>query len=64
MHGPLGFCDMDREDAVEGFEHKSMFITYYNHPYYIDHLTRLGYAKDVDWVERRIEAPDDEKSSA
>jgi GNAT superfamily N-acetyltransferase len=62
VHGPLGFCDMDREGMlVEGFEHKSMFITYYNHPYYIDHLTRLGYAKDVDWVERRIEAPDDEK---
>jgi len=63
VHGPLGFCDLDREGMlVEGFEHKSMFITYYNHPYYIEHLARLGYAKDIDWIERRIEAPKDEKS--
>lgn len=58
VHGPLGFCDMDREGMlVEGFDRRSMFITYYNHPYYNDHLTRLGYAKDVDWVENLIEVP-------
>lgn len=62
VHGPLGFTDMDREGMlVEGFDEKSMFITYYNHPYYIDHLTRLGYAKDVDWVEFLIDVPTDEK---
>ena len=36
VHGPLGFCDMDREGMlVEGFDRRSMFITYYNHPYYL-----------------------------
>jgi GNAT superfamily N-acetyltransferase len=55
MHGPLGFCDLDREGMlVEGFDKRSMFITYYNEPYYIDHLTELGYEKDVDWVENLI----------
>ena len=34
-----------------------MFITYYNHPYYLDHMTRLGYVKDVDWVEFLIDIP-------
>ena len=58
VHGPLGFCDMDREGLlVEGFDRRSMFITYYNHPYYIDHLERLGYVKDADWVENLITIP-------
>ena len=58
IHGPLGFCDMDREGMlVEGFDRRSMFITYYNHPYYNDHLERLGYRKDTDWVEFYIQAP-------
>lgn len=58
VHGPLGFTDMDREGMlVEGFDEPSMFITYYNHPYYIEHLTRLGYVKDVDWVEFLLDVP-------
>lgn len=61
VHGPLGFTDLDREGMlVEGFDRQSMFITYYNFPYYIDHLTRLGYVKDVDWVEMLIDVPYDE----
>lgn len=55
VHGPLGFCDLDREGMlVEGFDRRSMFVTYYNRPYYIDHLTRLGYVKDTDWIEHLI----------
>ena len=62
VHGPLGFTDLDREGMlVEGFDRRSCFFTYYNHPYYIDHLTRLGYVKDVDWVENLIQVPRDEK---
>lgn len=58
VHGPLGFCDLDREGMlVEGFDQTSMFITYYNHPYYNDHLAALGYEKDTDWVENLIELP-------
>lgn len=57
--GPLGFTDMDREGMlVEGFDRRSMFITYYNHPYYIDHLTRLGFVKEMDWVEYLIKVPE------
>lgn len=60
VHGPLGFTDLDREGMlVEGYDRKGMFITYYNHPYYVDHLTRLGYGKDVDWMEFLIDIPYD-----
>ncbi|MDD7675688.1 MAG: hypothetical protein PUJ09_03545 [Eubacteriales bacterium] len=64
VHGPLGFCDLDREGMLaEGFDERSLFITYYNHPYYIDHLTRLGYVKDVDWTEQLIEIPQDQATA-
>ena len=63
VHGPLGFTDLDREGMlVEGFDRRSCFFTYYNFPYYIDHLTALGYGKDVDWVENYITVPYDEKT--
>lgn len=62
IHGPLGFTDMDREGMlVEGFDRTSCFFTYYNHPYYIDHLTALGYVKDVDWTENLISVPTDQR---
>ena len=65
VHGPLGFTDMDREGMlVEGFDRRSCFFTYYNHPYYMQHMAALGYVKDVDWVENLISAPEDEKTIA
>ena len=36
-----------------------MFITYYNEPYYVDHLTALGYVKDIDWIEHMIPLGDE-----
>ena len=60
VHGPLGFTDLDREGMlVEGFDRTSCFFTYYNHPYYIEHMARLGYVKDVDWVENLLHVPND-----
>ncbi len=57
--GPMGFSDMDHEGMlVEGFEELGTMATIYNHPYYPEHLERLGFVKDVDWVEFRIAIPD------
>ena len=65
VHGPLGFCDLDREGMlVEGFDRMSMCITYYNHPYYNDHLAALGYTKDTDWVENLIDIPSADSEAA
>ena len=58
VHGPLGFCDLDREGMlIEGFDELDLMITIYNHPYYPVHLERLGYGKDVDWVEYEFKVP-------
>ena len=44
--GPIGFTDMDHEGMlVEGFEEFNMSITFYNHPYYLEHMERLGLQK-------------------
>lgn len=60
VHGPLGFCDMDREGMlIEGFEEMSMLITNYNYPYYPVHLEKNGYVKDIDWMEYEVKVPDE-----
>lgn len=59
MHGPLGFTDLDQEGMlVEGFDQLGTMATIYNHPYYPQHVEKLGYAKDAEWVEYRIKVPD------
>ena len=57
--GPIGFTDMDHEGMlIEGFEEFNMSITFYNHPYYLEHMERLGLRKDIDWIEYRISVPE------
>jgi len=59
VQGPLGFTDLDREGMlIKGFDRRSLFFTYYNHPYYIEHLERLGYTKCIDWIEYLISLPE------
>ena len=55
VHGPLGFTNMDHSGMlVEGFDELATMATIYNYPYYPQHLERLGYSKDTDWVEYEI----------
>ena len=59
VHGPLGFTDMDYEGMlIEGFDELGTLATIYNHPYYPKHLEKLGYEKDVDWMEYEVKVPD------
>lgn len=56
--GPMGFTDMDHEGMlIEGFDEPGTMATIYNHPYYPRHMERMGFEKDVDWVEYRITVP-------
>jgi len=55
IHGPLGYSDLDREGMlIEGFDEMCTFEEWYNYPYYKDLVEACGYAKDVDWLERKI----------
>ena len=58
IQGPLGFTDFDPEGMlVEGFDRIGTMATIYNYPYYPAHMERMGYEKDVDWVEYLLNAP-------
>lgn len=57
--GPMGFSDMDHEGMlVEGFDELGTMATIYNYPYYPRQMERMGFAKDVDWVEYRMKVPE------
>lgn len=59
MVGPMGFSDLDHEGMlVEGFDRLGTMATIYNYPYYPKHMERMGFEKDVDWVEYLIKVPD------
>lgn len=57
--GPMGFNDTDHQGMlIEGFDRLNMSVTFYNAPYYIEHMERLGLKKEVDWIEYKIKCPD------
>ena len=56
--GPLSFSDLNEEGMlIEGFDRPSTYIEIYNHPYYVEHMQKLGAYKVVDWNCYRIAAP-------
>lgn len=58
--GPLGFTDFDAEGMlIEGYDQLSTMATIYNYPYYPEHMGKLGFEKDADWVEYKIYIPED-----
>ena len=57
--GPLSFSDLEREGLlVEGFDQPQTFEEQYNAEYYQHHIEQLGFAKEIDWTESRLYAPD------
>ncbi len=58
IQGPMGIFDFDKEGMlVEDFDRMGSMITIYNPPYYPKHMEALGYKKEVDWVQVRIDVP-------
>lgn len=60
IQGPLGFTDMDAEGMlVEGFDQLGTMATIYNYPYYPQHMERMGFQKEADWIEMKLYVPED-----
>ncbi len=52
VEGPLGFSNLDKVGMLtKGFDEMSTMITWYNHPYFVDHMRILGYEKSNEWLE-------------
>lgn len=60
MEGPVGFTNMDKAGMlIEGFEEPNTMITWYGLPHYKEHLEKLGFEKEKEWVEFEINIPED-----
>ncbi len=58
VHGPMGFTDLDHEGMlIQGFDQLGTLATIYNFPYYPEVLKKIGYSKDIDWLEYKITLP-------
>ena len=58
IHGPLGITDFDKEGMlIEDFHLAGSMNTVYNPDYYPRHMEALGFEKEVDWVQVRINIP-------
>lgn len=56
--GPLGFTNLDHQGLlIEGQEWMPAVASDYHLGYYQNHFDRLGYEKEIDWLEFRITFP-------
>lgn len=50
--GPVGFSNMDKVGVMtEGFDSLGTMVTWYNHPYYVDHYVKHGYTIEKEYSE-------------
>ena len=55
IEGPVGFNNLDKTGVLtEGFDHLGTMITWYNHPYYKEHLEQLGFVKEKEYLENKF----------
>jgi GNAT superfamily N-acetyltransferase len=55
VEGPMGFSNLDKVGVLtEGFDEIGSMITWYNFPYYKEHLEKLGYRKEKEYLENRF----------
>ena len=58
INGPLGYSDQDKEGMlIKGFDQLNTFMTFYTYEYYVEHMKKLGFKKDVTWKEYKIQIP-------
>ncbi len=55
VEGPMGFSNLDKVGVLtEGFDEMGSMITWYNYPYYKEHLEQLGYVKEKEHIESKF----------
>lgn len=52
VEGPMGFSNLDKVGLLtEGFDQLSTAIGWYNYPYYVTHLEKLGFQTEKKYIE-------------
>ncbi len=55
MEGPIGFSNLDKVGVLtEGYDHIGSMITWYNYPYYVEHLVKLGLVQEKEYQENKF----------
>jgi len=55
VEGPMGFSNLDKVGVLtEGYDELGSMITWYNYPYYKEHLEQLGYVKEKEYLENKF----------
>lgn len=55
LEGPMGFSNLDKVGVlIEGFDHISSMITWYNFPYYKEHLECFGFTIEKEYSESKF----------
>lgn len=59
IQGPMGITDFDKEGMlIEDFDMDGSFLEYWNPPYYKEHLEKLQFEKEADWLQIRFQVPE------
>lgn len=59
LEGPMGFTNLDKAGMLTmGFDQLATMIGIYNYAYYPKHLEKLGFKKEKEWVEYKLQFPD------
>lgn len=57
IHGPLGYNTWYKQGMlIEGFENTAPINCIYNYPYYPKFIETLGFEKEADWVQYKLQA--------
>ena len=57
MHGPLAYNTMGRQGMlVSGFGNTPPVNCLYNYPYYVEFMEKMGFSKECDWVQYKLNA--------
>ncbi len=58
LKGPYGFNSLDKNGMlIEGFDEMGAMTTLYNFDYYPQHLERMGFQKELEWLELKAVLP-------
>ena len=56
IEGPIGFNNLDKTGVLtEGFDHIGTMITWYHNPYQKEHLEKLGFVKEKEYLENKFD---------
>ena len=59
MEGPIGFSNLDKVGVLTyGYDEIGTMVTWYNHPYYVEHLNQLNFTVEKEYIEHKHQFSD------